>query len=241
MVRPFGRSRSTRRRARERRRSCRSRRRPRRGRNRPGEIGQLAIRRDHGPHVIELELLDDVGHPVPAEGVPGEHVHAARAEQRPERDLHRAGVRGGTMPTAIAGRQLQQLARLDKRKLEPRFRLLGPVVAAEQGAPEIRQGPAGVFGAGAGREARIGGLPVGFGRKDLVGSEKRMGERCPYVQPADASSPRSRGPGRAKNRPSERRTVRGGAVWGVVGCVILRRQVSEPGRRSNQISNARRT
>ena len=58
------------------------------------EIGQLAVRRDQRADVLELELLDDVGDPVAAERLPGEHIDAARAEQRPERHLHRAGVRG---------------------------------------------------------------------------------------------------------------------------------------------------
>ena len=103
-----------------------------------------------------LQLLDDVGHPFAAEGIESEHIDAAGAEQRPQRHLHRAGVRRRHDADAIVRRQPKQLARLDERQLEPRLRLLGAMVAAEQRALQRLDAPAGMLGARAGGEARIG-------------------------------------------------------------------------------------
>ena len=123
-----------------------------------GEIGQLAIRREQRAHVLELELLDDVGDPIAAERLPGEHVDAAGAEQRPQRHLHRAGVRRRHDRHAVIGRQASAARRVRlMRKLEPRLRLGAPVVAADQRALERLDRPAGMLGARPRREARIVG------------------------------------------------------------------------------------
>ena len=57
------------------------------------KIGQLTVSGLHDAHVAELQLLDDIDHPILAEGLPGQDVHTARTEQRPQRHLHRAGIR----------------------------------------------------------------------------------------------------------------------------------------------------
>ena len=75
-----------------------------------GEIGQLAIGRLDGADVGELQLLDHIGHPAVAEAFPGEHVDAARAEQRPHRHLDGAGVGGRHDADAVVGRHLQHFA-----------------------------------------------------------------------------------------------------------------------------------
>ena len=56
------------------------------------QVGQFAIGRFEHAHVGQPKLLHDVGHPAEPEAFPGEHVDAARAEQRPERHLHGAGI-----------------------------------------------------------------------------------------------------------------------------------------------------
>jgi hypothetical protein len=48
----------------------------------------------HHPDVFEFELRD-VGDPALAKILPSEHVDAARAEQRPHRDLDSSGIGTG--------------------------------------------------------------------------------------------------------------------------------------------------
>lgn len=48
----------------------------------------------HYADVFELQLLD-VGDPPLAEILPGEHIDAARAQQRPHRNLDRPGIGAG--------------------------------------------------------------------------------------------------------------------------------------------------
>ena len=75
------------------------------------EIGQLAVGRVEHARVLELQLLDDVGDPALAEALPGQHVDAARAEQRPQRHLDRAGIGGGHDAEAIILGHAEQRAR----------------------------------------------------------------------------------------------------------------------------------
>ena len=164
-----------------------------------GKIGQLAVGRDQRAHVLELELLGDVGDPVPAERLPGEHIDAARAEQRPERHLHRAGIRGRHDRDQITVRKLEQLARAGDRQLEPRLGLRLAVIAAEQRALKRVRRPAGTLGARARREARIVGAKRGFLRR--VHGEAGTCWRMTGQVPASGS----------KEKPPVEAT--GGRVW----------------------------
>ena len=170
-----------------------------------GEIGELAIGRDHGPHIVELQLVDDVGHPVLAESVPGEHVDAARAsEQRPECDLHRARVGGEDDADPIAGWQLQQLARLDKRKLEPRPRVLGPMVAAEQGAPESAKDQPGCLVQGPDEKRGLAGCRLGLDGRIMWARKRELVSAAHTFSRPMRQARGSRGPGRAKKPPVAR-------------------------------------
>ena len=63
-----------------------------------GEIGQLAVGRLERRHVLELELLGDVGDPAFAEAFPGEHVDG-RAPSSDHIAISTAPVsEAGTMP-----------------------------------------------------------------------------------------------------------------------------------------------
>ena len=53
--------------------------------------------------VRELQLLGDVGDPALAEGLPGQHIDAARAQQRPQRHLDRAGIGAGDDAEPVVG------------------------------------------------------------------------------------------------------------------------------------------
>ena len=119
------------------------------------QIRQVAVRCEQSARVGQLELLDDVDDPFAAERFPGEHVDAARPEQRPERHLDRARVRRRHDGHAIIGGKLEQLTRSRERKREPLLRLGLAVVAAEQRAAEPVERPARMLGAGPAREARI--------------------------------------------------------------------------------------
>ena len=127
------------------------------------EIGQLAVRRKKGADVFDLELIDEVGHPLAAERLPGEHVDAARPEQRPERHLDGAGVGSGHDRHAVIGGKLERSGRALDRKREPRFRLGPAMVAPDKRALEAIDGPAGMLGARPGREARIAWPQRGLG------------------------------------------------------------------------------
>ncbi len=124
-----------------------------------GEIGKLAIGRDEGADIFEFELLLDVGDPVLAERVPGEHIDAARPQQRPQRHLHGAGIRRRHQRDAIAVRESQQLPRLRQRQLDPRLGFGLAMIAPEQRALQRLDRPAWTLGARPRRESRIGGAP----------------------------------------------------------------------------------
>ena len=96
------------------------------------EIGQFAVGRLQHARVLELELLDDVGDPAFAETFPGEHVDGARAEQRPQRHLDRAGVGAGRDADAIVGGNAENFARQVDRVFQLGLAELGAMRAAER-------------------------------------------------------------------------------------------------------------
>ena len=97
------------------------------------EIRQLAIVGLDRAGIGKLQLLDDIGDPAGAETLPGDHVDAARAEQRPQRHLDRAGVGGRHDADAVVGGNLQDLAGQLDRLLELVLADLGAVRSAERG------------------------------------------------------------------------------------------------------------
>ncbi len=119
------------------------------------QVGKLAIGRLQCPRVLDFQLLDDVGDPALAKTFPGEHVHAARAEHRPQRHLDRAGVRAGRNADAIVRRDPEHLAGQVDRKLELGFADLRPMRPAESGVFENCGGPARALGARSGRKAGV--------------------------------------------------------------------------------------
>ena len=97
------------------------------------EIGQLAVARLEHAHVVELELLEDVGDPALAEALPGQHVDAARrraattAPSRPRRCRTPARCRCGSRRGSprIGARPVDHLG-------EPGLAVGGAVRAAER-------------------------------------------------------------------------------------------------------------
>src|SRR5262249_27922580 len=85
----------------------------------------------------ELQLLD-IGNPALAEILPGQHVDAARAEQRPHRDLDRPGIRAGDNADPPVGGDAEDRARALDDLDEP----LQPHRGAMR-APGQRRRPAG--------------------------------------------------------------------------------------------------
>ena len=123
-----------------------------------GEVGQLAVGRHVRTRIGDLQLAQDVGDPVLAEGFPGDDVDAALAEQAPQRHFDGAGVGAGRDrdqmglgdPQNLAGqrKRLAQLGEAGRRAMR----------ATEQGVVQGFGGPAGALGAGAGGEMR--GVPA---------------------------------------------------------------------------------
>ena len=116
-----------------------------------GQVRQLAVGRVE--HLgVELQLLDDVGHPVLAEALEGQQLHRPRAQHRPHGHLHGAGVGAGHDADQVVVGDLQHLAGAVDGFLQARLAELGAVRAAEDGALQVFGGPAGALGAGAGRK-----------------------------------------------------------------------------------------
>jgi hypothetical protein len=147
-----------------------------------GKIGQFAVRRLEHREIFQLELFFDVGDPAFAEGFPGQHGDGTGAEQRPQRHLDRAGIRGGHDADAISGGNAEDFAGQIDGALELRLADLGTVRTGKGCVCEGLEAPAGALGAGAGREMRYcrphaglsrGHMPILPDRKPLVG------ERCP--------------------------------------------------------------
>ena len=82
------------------------------------EIGQPAVVGFDDARVGELELLHHIGDPAGAKTFPGDHVDAARAEQRPQRHLDGAGVGGRHDADPVVGRHLKDFAGELDRPLE---------------------------------------------------------------------------------------------------------------------------
>ena len=120
-----------------------------------GEVGELAVAGLDHMHVVEAQLLDHVGHPAGAEALPCQNVDAARAQHRPQRHLHGAGVRGGNDADAVVVGDLQDIAGLVYGLLQACLRRFRPVGATEHGVSENLGGPSGALGGGAGGKTRI--------------------------------------------------------------------------------------
>ena len=96
------------------------------------QIGQAAVRRLEQADVAQLELGCDVVGPGLAEALPGEHIDAARAQQGPQRQLHRAGVGGRHDADAVVGRNAEHGARSDDHLGELRLAGLRAVRAPKR-------------------------------------------------------------------------------------------------------------
>jgi hypothetical protein len=126
-----------------------------------GEVGQLAVIRLDDPYVREAELLHHIRNPAGAKALPGEHVDAARAEQRPQRHFHRTCIGRGNDADAVVRRNAKDAAGLVDGFLEARLARLGAMRPAEQRTLKNLGGPARPLGGGAGGETRIAGLIAG--------------------------------------------------------------------------------
>ena len=112
--------------------------------------------------VLQLELLDDVGDPALAEALPGEHVDAARAEQRPQRHLDGAGVGGRHDADAVVGRHFEHLARQIDRAFELGLAGLGAVRAPERSVFEgFERSSRGAWRRGRTKNAALAGRAAG--------------------------------------------------------------------------------
>ena len=125
------------------------------------EVGDLAI--IGGADVgVELELLRDVGHPAGPEALPRQHRHRPRAQQRPDRHLHRAGVGGRDDAEPVIGGELQQrmgaVDSIGKLRLADR----AAVRASERRGVELVRAPAGRLRARARGKIRAVGFGLGF-------------------------------------------------------------------------------
>ena len=117
------------------------------------QLGKLAIGRL--AHLgLEFQLLDRVGDPVFAETFPGKDIDLARAQQRPHRHFHRAGVRCRDNADAIVGGNAEQQPRPLDGVLQLGFAGFGAVGPSHQRALEGFRGPARALGAGTGRKKR---------------------------------------------------------------------------------------
>ncbi len=132
--------------------------------------------------VLELQLLDDVGHPAFAEGFPGDRRHRARTKQRPQRHLDRTGVGCRHDADLVVGGDFQHVARQLDGELELGLADLRAMRAAKGGIPEIFGGPAGALGTGAGGKMRhdrpLSGLRCSH-QSILPDSKPPVGGRCP--------------------------------------------------------------
>ena len=122
-----------------------------------GKVRQFAVRRLERADVLELELLDDVGHPSVAKAFPRKNIDASRAEKRPERHLDGAGVGAWGDPDAVIGGNAEHFAGEVDRELELGFARLCAMRTAERRFTQDCGGPAGALGAWAGREAGVCG------------------------------------------------------------------------------------
>ena len=112
-----------------------------------GQIRQRAVVGAERAEILELELLHGVGDPALAEAFPGQEIDAARAQQRPERQLHRPGVRARHDADAIIRGQPQDGAGAVNHLFQFGFAGLRAVRAAEAGIPERLQRPSRTLGA----------------------------------------------------------------------------------------------
>ena len=117
-------------------------------------VRQLAVGRLEGARILDLELLDRVGHPVFGKAFPGEQVDGARTQQRPQRHFHRAGIRCRDDAAAIAFGKVEQLLGAVDRIRKLGFAGFGAVGASHQRALQGFMRPSRPLGAGSGRKKR---------------------------------------------------------------------------------------
>jgi len=115
-----------------------------------GEIGKLAVIGLEHRRVFDLELLDDIGDPAFAERFPRKHRDRTRAEQRPQRHLHRAGIGRRHDADAVIGGDFEHLAGEIDGALELGLADLGTVRASERSVGKDGEAPVGTLGAGTG-------------------------------------------------------------------------------------------
>ena len=129
-----------------------------RGRAVPGEhhiaikidsakICNCAIRRIEHTRIVQLELLDHIGHPARAERLPGQHVDAPCAQNRPHGHFHRTRVGCRHDPDAVIIGYAKHGASQINGALEPGFADFGSVRAAQAIHRKRADRPAGAFDA----------------------------------------------------------------------------------------------
>ena len=148
-----------------------------------GEVGQLAVVALHVGHVLELELLRDVGVPVAAEALKVDDGDRLRAEQRPHGHLDRASVRrrhdADQVVLGQAHRLKQVAGQLDGAAQLVLANLVA-VRAAERGVGERADRVAGPLLAGARRELRA------------VRLDSRLGSRSTSIRHRGGEAPQQR-------------------------------------------------
>jgi hypothetical protein len=116
------------------------------------EVGKLAVVRDEGAGLLELQLLGDVGDPARAEALPRQDVDVAGAQHGPEHHLEGAGVRGGNDAQLVIVGDSEHLPRAVDHRRELLLADLRAVRSAHGGVPQEVGRPAGALGAGSGGE-----------------------------------------------------------------------------------------
>ena len=114
-----------------------------------GKVGQFAIGCLQQANIGQFELLLNVIRPASAKTFPGQHIHRARAQQRPQRHFNGACVGGGHDAQPVIGGQAQQRMGFGANISQLRFGRRSAVAAAQKGARGHGIGrPAGAFGTG---------------------------------------------------------------------------------------------
>ena len=126
------------------------------------QIGQFAVGRDELACIINAQYIEDVGDPLGAETLPGEHVDTACAEQTPQRHLDRTGIRTGYDTDAIAGRHTEHSAGAIDGFFQARGTGLRSMRPADQGSGQDGRLPAGALRTGARGKTGIGGFDRWF-------------------------------------------------------------------------------
>ena len=143
------------------------------------EVGQLAVVGLDGARVLELELLDHVGHPAERRKLSQASTSTPRAPSSDHSAIStRAGVGGRHDADQVVGRHLQDLAGQVDRLLELGLADLGAMRAPERRIAQRLERPAGSLGAGTGRKIGIGRPNAGMAGLVIVST---LSDRCPSV------------------------------------------------------------